>query len=587
MNKTLGKNFVRILSVAIATCSLSFVTNIANAATRSAVRGTPVSRKPVTNTQPVTTQTATTQNETVTDQDEIIAEPEPEFFENKSSQFGDVLSETISVDSDMTTSDLAEQIRKQRAAADARDNIDVAQTNLQNSLRSGKNTCDSGLRQCMKKNCGDDFTKCATDGDTIFGDKLNKCRRETTCTGEEFNLFTAEIKSDRDMNVRLASYNAIINCGNNYNACIQKECGDTFTKCLGKPAADAAVKKCATIAKNCTQQDSGLAARFGKVIGELRGVAEKDIKTDEARLYELRKLMRPVCEKLGAMFDERSFDCVYTVNFFAGQNQTTPMASRKLYAGDTFFCNQEWFGTNVTTYKENAYRETRAQTAASSAMLGSGLGTAAGLISSGAIGRALETQQAKKELENSGTQDRATATEANNEGTRGNNTETPNTGTDGAPAADGNKKKDEILIKTPEYNKDGTIKSDFLIRKLDKITNGGKFKTGDLPTGNPTTELGMNLTINSANNTFKNIDKKFGINKSSGGSGTNSGGGLIDSGELTGDLPTGNSLTSFGAEFTKHSVDNTLENISKKINIGGLGAKSDGGLNGILEKNKK
>jgi hypothetical protein len=397
MNKKLGKNFVKILSIAIATCSLSFVCNISNAATRAAVRGTPVSRKPVTNAQTVATQTAATVVETTSEPVETIAEPE--IFENKSSQFGDILSGTISGDDGIDTSDLAEQIRKQRAAADARDNIDMAQTNLQNSLRSGKNACDSGLRQCMQKNCGDDFTKCATDGDTIFGDKLNKCRRDTNCTGEEFNLFTAEIKADRDMNVQLASYNAVINCGNNYKACIQKECGDTFTKCLGKPAADAAIKKCATIAKNCTQQDSGLAARFGKVIGELRGVAEKDVKTDEARLYELRKLMRPVCEKLGAMFDERSFDCVYTVNFFAGDNQTTPTASRKLYAGDTFFCNQEWFGTNVTTYKENAYRETRAQTAASSAMLGSGVGTAVGLVTSGAIGRARDTQKAKKALD--------------------------------------------------------------------------------------------------------------------------------------------------------------------------------------------
>lgn len=397
MNKTLGKNFVKILSVAIATCSLSFVCNISNAATRAAVRGTPVSRKPVTNAQTVATQTAATVVETTSEPAETIAEPE--IFENKSSQFGDILSGTISGDDGIDTSDLAEQIRKQRAAADARDNIDMAQTNLQNSLRSGKNACDSGLRQCMQKTCGEDFTKCATDGDTIFGDKLNKCRRDTNCTGEEFNLFTAEIKADRDMNVQLASYNAVINCGNNYNACIQNECGATFTKCLGKTAADAAIKKCATIAKNCTQQDSGLAARFGKVIGELRGVAEKDVKTDEARMYELRKLMRTQCERLGAMFDERSFDCVYTVNFFAGDNQTTPMASRKLYAGDTFFCNQEWFGTNVTTYKENAYRETRAQTAASSAMLGSGVGTAVGLWTSGAIGRALDTQKADKALE--------------------------------------------------------------------------------------------------------------------------------------------------------------------------------------------
>ena len=50
----------------------------------------------------------------------------------------------------------------------------------------------------------------------------------------------------------------------------------------------------------------------------------------------------------------------------------------------------------ATSYQENAYRETRAQTAASSAMLGSGLGTAAGLVTSGAMGRALDTQKAKK-----------------------------------------------------------------------------------------------------------------------------------------------------------------------------------------------
>jgi hypothetical protein len=116
-------------------------------------------------------------------------------------------------------------------------------------------------------------------------------------------------------------------------------------------------------------------------------------------MYKLRDDMSAQCKRLGAMFDERSFDCVYTVNFFAGDDQTTPKASRKAYAGNTFVCMQEWFGINVTTYKENAFRETRAQTAASSAMLGSGVGTAVGLVTSGAIGRALKTQKAKKEMD--------------------------------------------------------------------------------------------------------------------------------------------------------------------------------------------
>lgn len=327
-----------------------------------------------------------------------VPKKEKVVVENKANQFGEVLSSMNESSKDTSANDLADKIRKQREAIEARENASLVQSNQQMALKGGQNACDSGLRQCMQKTCGNDFTKCSLDGDTILGDKFNKCKRDTKCTTEEFNLFIKEIKADMELNVQLASYNAVIECGNKYNACIQKECGDTFGKCLGKKYEDRATQACESIAKNCREQDSGLAARFGVVAGRLREDAEKDIKTDEERMYKLRDLMRGQCEKLGAMFDERSFDCVYTVNFFAGENQSKPMASRKAYAGSSFTCMQEWFGINVTTYKENAYRETRAQTAASSAMLGSGVGTAVGLVTSGAIGRALDTQKAKKDL---------------------------------------------------------------------------------------------------------------------------------------------------------------------------------------------
>ena len=353
MNKYTGKNLIKSLSVAMLTSFL--VCGIADAASRTAA-------------------------------------------ENKSSQFGAVLSDASGSSLEASESSFAEIVRKQRAAADARDSENAAKLNLQKTASTGKNACDTDLRKCMQTTCGNDFTKCALDGDTIFGDKLNRCRRETTCTGEEFKLFTIEIKADRDLNVKLSSYTSVIDCGNEYNKCIQNECGATFGKCLGKPAADRATNKCATIAKNCMEQDSGLAARFGKVIGRLRETAEKDVKTDEERMYKLRDLMRTQCERLGAMFDERSFDCVFTVNFFAGEDQSKPTASRKAYAGGSFVCMQEWFGINATTFKENAYRETRAQTAASSAMLGAGVGTAVGAITSGAIDRAIETKKAKKDL---------------------------------------------------------------------------------------------------------------------------------------------------------------------------------------------
>ena len=392
-----NKTFLIVsIPIIMAVFSLFLICTSADAAPRATVRSTPVARKSVqTQKQPEAKTESVEDKET----EEEVSEPEPEMIiENKSHQFDTAVSESMNSSSSASDDTFAEQIRRQRAALAATEATSAVTASQQSSLKNGHNVCDAGLRKCMMETCGNDFTKCATDGDTIFGDKLNKCRRDTECSGEEFKLFTTEIKADRDMNVRLLSYESVINCGNSYNKCIENECGTTYNKCLGKAKADAAIQKCATVATSCKESDSGLASRFGTAIGKLRENAEKDVKKDEERLYALRDLMSKQCKSLGAAFDERSFDCVYTVEFYAGENQTTPTATRKRYAGDSFVCMQEWFGINATTFKENAYRETRAQTAASSAMLGSGVGVAAGLVSSGAIGRALDTQKAKKDL---------------------------------------------------------------------------------------------------------------------------------------------------------------------------------------------
>ncbi len=363
----------------------------ANAVARVSVRGqTATGRKSIAAT------TNVVQPKVVQEEVKEIEEEQEFIISNKSDDFEKAITSVLG--SAGEDNSFAEQIRKQRAALAASEANDLAKSAQKKALANNSNSCDSALRKCMQTKCGNGFTKCALDGDTVFGDKLNACRRDTSCTSEEFNLFVTEIKADRDLNVRLGSYDDVIFCGNQYNACILNECGTTYNKCLGKAQADAAIEKCATIEKECKEADSGLSARFGTAIGKLRESAEKDVKKDEERMYKLRDLMSESCTNLGAMFDERTFDCVYTVNFFAGENQQNPTASRKRYAGDTFVCMQEWFGINATTFKENAYRETRAQTAASSAMLGSGVGTATGLIASGAINRALDTQKAKKEL---------------------------------------------------------------------------------------------------------------------------------------------------------------------------------------------
>ena len=291
---------------------------------------------------------------------------------------------------------LAEKIRAQRAALDAHD----AEMTTSQQIKSGatKNNCDENLRKCIESKCNKNYSKCATDSDTSFSDKLTACRKDSNCSAHEFTLFVNEIKEDKQQEIKLAEYNNVIDCGNRYNNCIIAECGQTFNKCLGKSAGDKAIAACKKIATECAEADSGLVGRIGSIFGTVRQDAEIQIKADEKKLYALRDKMRSSCATLGALFDDRSLDCVFTVNFFAGDDQITPKASKKLYAGSVFDCTPDWFGIDVTTFKENAYRLTRAQSAASSAMLGSGVGTAVGALTSGAIDRAIDSKKAKDAL---------------------------------------------------------------------------------------------------------------------------------------------------------------------------------------------
>lgn len=313
---------------------------------------------------------------------------------NKSSTFSTQLNNRD--DDGGNDSELAEKIRAQRAAIEARENRDAATTQTKTSAK--QNNCDNDLRKCISAQCGANYKKCETDSDITFSDKLTACRKETTCTAHEFTLFTNEIKEDKKQAIDLAMYNTVIDCGNSYNDCIIQQCGPKFNKCLSKSNGDNAIAACKQIAQNCTEADSALVGRVGNVFGIVRQDAEKQIKADETKLQQLRDKMRSSCRATGAMFDDRTLDCVFNVSFYAGDDPKTPKASRKLYAGSLFDCTPDWFGIDVTTFKENAYRLTRSQTAASSAMLGAGVGTAVGAVTSGAIGRAIDTKKAKDAL---------------------------------------------------------------------------------------------------------------------------------------------------------------------------------------------
>lgn len=319
---------------------------------------------------------------------------DPIIVNNKTSQFNNVLSEMGANATDSSNSELAETIRRQRALLDAQ--ADKANATGDASNITTANVCDAALRKCMAEKCGADFTKCASDSTTVWGNKMDACRRNTKCTSHEYTMLAPEILADRNTNIETAYYKSVIDCGDRYNSCVFGICGKTLEKCLSKSAGDSAIAKCKSIADACREQDSGLSSRVMSIFGDMRTVATADAQKQEKRLYELRDLMRTQCTRFGAMFDERTLDCVYTVNFFAGTDNTL-MASKKLYSGDTFQCTPDWFGVDITTYMENAQRLTRSQTSASAAAMGAGLGTAASLWTSGAVMRGIDTQNAEKQ----------------------------------------------------------------------------------------------------------------------------------------------------------------------------------------------
>jgi len=311
----------------------------------------------------------------------------------------------------------------QRMIREQRERLGMLATGVEageQRARLGTNTaiaCDESLRVCMARTCGgDDFRNCFNDGDTEWGMKMNNCRRETECTAEEFTTFAQEIREDRIQNQRLDSFNKVIACGMEYNNCFRNACGGTaytncimrgghpmgcrqhannFEPCWGRAAEMRATEQCRQVQQRCLEQDSGMERRMADIIGSMRVDLERNILNWERDLYALRDRIRDMCMATQGMFDERSFTCVYTAYIYANPNnhdgRPVRLGDRRLHAGEEFVCEPEWFSVDITTHMENAFRATRRETAATAAIMGAGMGMAAGAVASGAVGRAVET----------------------------------------------------------------------------------------------------------------------------------------------------------------------------------------------------
>ncbi|MCL1786033.1 MAG: hypothetical protein FWG39_02690, partial [Alphaproteobacteria bacterium] len=284
------------------------------------------------------------------------------------------------------------------------------QIRMDNSMAAATtSSCDDSLRKCMADKCGENFKNCAGDGDSIWGFNIESCARAANCAPREITLFSAEIKADRDHNARWGAVSETYSCGNNYNDCILRACGGRgipnggtsvsasvmgLPYCISKTGGDNAIAnaRCRAIAEQCGDTDSGLAARALEIFGTLRILAERDLATQEQQLYGMREDLRKECRNTGGILDDRSLQCLFNVEMFAGGDWSGMIASRIIGAGAEFQCTPEWFGIDVTTHMENMARYDSQTAAATGAFSGAMLGVAGGMLASGEVYRGLKAE---------------------------------------------------------------------------------------------------------------------------------------------------------------------------------------------------
>ncbi|MDR0449514.1 MAG: hypothetical protein LBG89_03610, partial [Rickettsiales bacterium] len=278
-------------------------------------------------------------------------------------------------------------LAKERAAA--REEYDMAENAfLRGISAAGKSKCETELRVCVANDCGDDMQKCMGDGDGIWSARFQKCRATTSCNGAEIGVYGDIIKEDMRVDSKLHTMQMIIEGNNMYSRCLQDNCATTqgtpmegmvgFNACVTQVRINQALDACKHIYEKFRPYDSGLQARFTTMMGQLRVEKEKRIAELQKELDEMMPQMRQECKAAGAVFDDRSGECVFTAFLSVEHDgRRFTAASKKLVPGSEYQCTDKWFGIDITTFMKNAIGLTIEQKSASAAFMGAGLGVAA------------------------------------------------------------------------------------------------------------------------------------------------------------------------------------------------------------------
>jgi hypothetical protein len=309
---------------------------------------------------------------------------------------------------DSSDSAIAKMMREHKKNEAQRQQIETAQQRVNRAEAPAscdpKDSCDSRMRACVKKKCGERFQDCYADNETVWNMKVEPCAEDAGCNAAERAAALRELTADRQAEMKYGSFFEMQDCAEKYNKCIVQTCGGSnWTNCLSRNDSAKAILGCQPVADECRNIDSGLAARADKMLSTLRVAKEEEVARNEKRLREVIDLMTKECEEQGGTIDTRSYTCTYSVKLWVAElNDKEPMAIMTLHAGSPFQCTEQFFQTDLTTFKEDAIRLTRAQEGMGNMLLGAGGGLLAGNIASGGMGRmitAAKTKAAAKKAE--------------------------------------------------------------------------------------------------------------------------------------------------------------------------------------------